>query len=262
MLMTIDVGNTNIVMGVFHGEDLAASFRINSRTERTSDELGILIFSLLQSRGISVSDITDIIVSSVVPKIMHSLTSSFLKYFNIDPMIIGPGSKTGISIRTDNPKEVGADRIVNVAAAHELYKRSAIVIDFGTATTFDYVNSEGVFQYTVIMPGLEIVARALTSNTAKLPEVEIMKPDTILASNTIHGMQSGIVYGYIGAVDYTIRQMLKELGDEPYIVATGGLGRVIEPEIELIQEYDPDIAFKGMKIIYKKTRRITSDLVN
>lgn len=261
MLMTIDVGNTNILMGVFDGEDLLTSFRINSRTERTSDELGIIMIDLLHSRHISVSDITDIIISSVVPKLMYSLNSSFLKYFEIEPLIVGPGARTGISIRADNPKEVGADRIVNVAAAHELYKRSCLVIDFGTATTFDYVTEDGVFQYTIIMPGLEISARALTGSTAKLPEVEIRKPASILASNTIAGMQAGIVYGYIGAVDYTIRQIMKELNDRPYVIATGGLGRMISHEVDLIDTYDPDIAFKGMKVIYKKTRRITSPLV-
>ncbi len=261
MLMTIDVGNTHILIGVFNGEALEASFRLNSKAERTSDELGMLMLDLLHSRAISVSSITDIIISSVVPKIMHSLTNSFLKYFEIQPLIVGPGSRTGISIRTDNPKEVGADRIVNVSAAHELYKNDVIVIDFGTATTFDFVNKAGEFRYTVIMPGLEISARALTSNTAKLPEVEITKPASILASNTVEGMQAGILYGYIGAVEYTIRQMKKELGLNPHVVATGGLGRIIAAETDLIDEYDPDIAFKGMKIIYKKTRRITSDLV-
>lgn len=261
MLMTIDVGNTHISIGVFNGEMLEASFRLNSKTERTSDELGILLIDLLHSRAISLSAISDIIISSVVPKIMHSLTNSFLKYFEIQPLIVGPGSRTGISIRTDNPKEVGADRIVNVAAAHEIYKTDVIIVDFGTATTFDFVNKAGEFHYTVIMPGLEISARALTTNTAKLPEVEIVKPASILASNTIEGMQSGIVYGYIGAVEFTIREMKRALGLNPHVVATGGLGRVISPETDLIDEYDPDFAYKGMKIIYKKTRRITSDLV-
>lgn len=263
MLMTIDVGNTNILMGVFKGEDLLTSFRINSRTERTSDELGILMIDLLHSRRISLSDITDIIISSVVPKVMHALTNSFLKYFEIDPLIVGPGSRTGISIHADNPKEVGADRIVNVAAAHEMYPdQNCLVIDFGTATTFDYVTKEGVFKYTIIMPGLEISARALTGSTAKLPEVEIAKPASILASNTISGMQAGIIYGYIGAVDYTIRQMKKELQTEPYVIATGGLGRLIAREVDVIDDYDPDVAFYGMKVIYKKTRRITSPLSN
>lgn len=262
MLMTIDVGNTNVLIGIFKGEELLTSFRVNSRTERTSDEIGILMIDLLHSRRISLSDITDIIISSVVPKIMHALTSSFLKYFEIDPLIVGPGTRTGISIHADNPKEVGADRIVNVAAVHAEYKRSCLVIDFGTATTFDYVTEDGIFKYTVIMPGLEISARALTGSTAKLPEVEISKPDSILASNTITGMQAGIVYGYIGAVDYTIRQLKKELRDDPLVIATGGLGRMIAAEVESIDRFDPDIAFKGMKVIYKKTRRITSDLQN
>ena len=260
MLMTIDVGNTHCLFGIFQGETLMASFRINSRTERTADEMAILVLDLCESQGITREYITDAIISSVVPKIMDSLEELFDKYFHLKPLIVGPGTKTGISIRADNPKEVGADRIVNVAAAREIYKRSCIVIDFGTATTFDYVSAEGVFQYTVIMPGLEISARALSGNTAKLPQVEIIKPDSILASNTVNGMQAGIVYGYIGAVEYTIKQMKKELGEEPLVIATGGLGQVIARETNLIDHYNPNIAFEGMKTIFKKTKRITGDL--
>lgn len=258
MLMTIDVGNTNVLFGVFNGEELVANFRINSRTERTADELAILVMDLCESQGVLRDDISDVIVSCVVPKIMDSLEELFDKYYKIKPLIVGPGTKTGISIRADNPKEVGADRIVNVVAARTLYERSCIVIDFGTATTFDYVSEDWVFQYTVIMPGLEISARALSGNTAKLPQVEITKPESVLASNTVSGMQVGIVYGYIGAVEYTITQMIKELGEKPYVVATGGLGRLIYESSELIDIYNPNIAFEGMKQIYKRTKRIAN----
>lgn len=260
MLMTIDVGNTNILVGVFRGEKLYASFRINSRTERTSDELGILLLDLLASRQVKPQDVKDAIISSVVPKCMYALTSSLMKYFDVKPIIVGPGSKTGVEVRSDNPKEVGADRITNVAACHELYQRSCLVIDFGTATTFDYVDAAGIFKYTVIMPGLEISSRALTDSTAKLPEVEIAKLDSVLVSNTVCGMQVGIVYGYIGAVEYIIKSMKKELQDEPKVIATGGLGRLIANSTDLIDVYDPDIAFKGMKVIYKKTKKIKGDL--
>lgn len=263
MLMTIDVGNTTILVGVFKGEDLYASFRLNSRTERTSDELGILLLNMLASKGISDKGINDAIISSVVPKCMHALTSALQKYFHVKPLIVGPGTKTGIEVRTDNPKEVGADRITNVAACHAMYKgNSCLVIDFGTATTFDYIDKDGVFKHTVIMPGLEISTRALFTCTAKLPEVEIKKPSSILVSNTVQGMQAGIVYGYIGSVEYIIKTMKKELNDEPYVIATGGLGSLIYNETDLIDIYDPDIAFKGMKVIYKKTRKIQSDFID
>lgn len=261
MLMTIDVGNTHIKLGVFEGEELKASFHLNSKQERTSDELAILIINLLEAKNVEPKRITDCIVSSVVPKVTMLLEETFQKFFSVQPLFVGPGAKTGISIRADNPKEVGADRIVNVAAAHDLYHRSCIIIDFGTATTFDYVSDDAVFQYTVIMPGLEISAKALTGNTAKLPEVELVKPDTVLASNTVSGMQVGIMYGYIGAVEHTIREMKKALGEDTYVVSTGGLGKVFAEESQLIHEYNPNIAFYGMKLIYKRTKRITGDLV-
>lgn len=263
MLMTIDVGNTTILVGVFKGEELFASFRLNSRTERTSDELGIILLNMLATKQISQADIHAAIISSVVPKCMHALTSALQRYFQVKPIIVGPGTKTGIEVRTDNPKEVGADRITNVAACHALYpEKSCLIIDFGTATTFDYVDKYGVFKHTVIMPGLEISTRALFNATAKLPDVEIKKPDSILVSNTVQGMQAGIVYGYIGSVEYIIKAMKKELNDEPLVIATGGLGRLIANETSLIEIYDPDIAFTGMKVIYKKTKKIQQDLVD
>lgn len=263
MLMTIDVGNTTILVGVFKGEDLFASFRLNSRTERTSDELGIFLLNMLATKQISSEAIHDAVISSVVPKCMHALTSALQRYFHVKPIIVGPGTKTGIEVRTDNPKEVGADRITNVAACHALYKgRSCLIIDFGTATTFDYVDAQGVFKHTVIMPGLEISTRALFNATAKLPDVEIKKPDSILVSNTVQGMQAGIVYGYIGAVEFIIKRMKQELNDDPLVIATGGLGRLIANETDLIAIYDPDIAFTGMKVIYKKTKKMQSALID
>ena len=171
-------------------------------------------------------------------------------------MIIGPGIKTGIKINQDNARSVGADRIVNVSYAYHTFKKPCIIIDFGTATTFDYVNEKGEFEYTVISPGLEISAQALYNQTAKLPEIEIKKPASILATNTIDGMQAGVVYGYIGHVEYIIRQMKKELkNNDIKVIATGGLGRTIYNATKMIDEFDPDIAFKGMKIIYDKNKK-------
>jgi type III pantothenate kinase len=256
VLMTIDVGNTNISLGLMDGTRVVGSFRLNTRTPRTSDEYGICLNTFLQISGLSPEDIEDVVISSVVPNIMYSLNASIRKYLRKEPIQIGPGIRTGIQIRTDNPREVGADRIVDVAAAYYTWHRSCIIIDFGTATTFDYVSGEGVFEYTVIAPGLGISANALTSQTAKLPDIEIAKPDSVLGRNTIQGMQAGVVYGYIGLVDYIIRQMKLELRDESCrVIATGGLGRVIAREVAAIDEYDPDIAYKGMQIIYEKNRK-------
>lgn len=254
-LMTIDVGNTQIKMNLMDGDIDIANFRLTTKTPRTSDEYGLCIRDFLNENDFTNENIKDVIISSVVPKIMYSLTSAIRKTLNKEPIIIGPGIKTGISIRTDNPREVGADRIVDCAAAYYTYRRSSIIVDFGTATTFDYVSKDAVFQYTVIAPGLGISANALTSQTAKLPEIEIEKPNSILVKNTIAGMQAGVVYGYIGLVEYIIRQMKKELKDENAIViATGGLGKVIAAETKMIDIYDPHLAGKGMAIIYEKNR--------
>ncbi len=256
MLLTIDVGNTNITIGIFKEDDLVASFRLNTKTPRTSDELGILMHDLMRAKGLDPHEITDAIISSVVPKIMHSLTNSIRKFFNVEPLIVGPGTKTGIHIKTDNPKEVGADRIVNATAAYTTYGCDCLIVDFGTATTFDFVSGEGVFEYTVIVPGVEIAAQALVSQTAKLPEVEIIMPDSILAKNTITGMQSGIVLGYLGQVEYIIKRMKQELKRDMKVIATGGLGKMFASVTDLIETYDGDLAYRGMKIIYEKNKGV------
>ena len=238
MLLAIDVGNTHICMGILDNDKILGNFRLTTKTPRTSDEFGICISTLLARSKISPDKIDDVIISSVVPKIMYSLTNCIRKYINKEPLIIGPGIKTGIKINQDNARSVGADRIVNVSYAYHTFKKPCIIIDFGTATTFDYVNEKGEFEYTVISPGLEISAQALYNQTAKLPEIEIKKPASILATNTIDGMQAGVVYGYIGHVEYIIRQMKKELkNNDIKVIATGGL------------------AFKGMKIIYDKNKK-------
>lgn len=255
ILLTIDVGNTNIALGMMNDDRVVSSFRLTTKTPRTSDEYGICLREMMNSAGVTKEDIDDVIISSVVPKIMYSLNSAIIKYVGKTPIIVGPGIRTGISIRTENPKEVGADRIVDCAAAFYTYHTSCIIVDFGTATTFDYVSKEGVFEYTVIAPGLGITANALSSNTAKLPEIEIMKPASILGRNTVSGMQAGVVYGYIGLVEYIICNMKKELKDpDCLVIATGGLGKVISNETDEINIYDPDIAYKGMNFIYKKNK--------
>ena len=254
MLVVIDVGNTNITLGVYNQDELIANFRLTTKMQRTSDEFGVTILSFFRTKDINPLAIEDVLISSVVPKVMHSLTNAVRRYFNLEPMIVGPGIKTGISIKTENPKEVGADRIVDIAAAYHIYGGPALVIDFGTATTYDYVNENGEFEFGVISPGIELCAQALWTQAAKLPEIEIEKPASIVAKNTITSMQGGLVYGYIGQTEYIIKKIKEETGKDLKVIATGGLGRIISNETDMIDVYDPDLAFKGMKVIYNKTK--------
>lgn len=227
MLVVIDVGNTNITLGVYDQDELIANFRLTTKLQRTSDEFGITLFSFFQTKNIDPKGVEDVLISSVVPKIMHSLTNAIRKYFNIEPIIVGPGIKTGISVKTENPREVGADRIVDIAAAYHIYGGPALVIDFGTATTYDYVNENGEFEFGVTSPGIEISAQALWTQAAKLPEIEIKKPATIMCRNTITSMQGGLVYGYIGQTEYIIKKVKEAVGKDIKVVATGGLGRIL-----------------------------------
>lgn len=256
MLLAVDIGNTNITFGLISEiGTIMGSFRITTKMARTSDEFGIEIMNFLNNLQVDLTTIDAVIISSVVPKIMYSFTNSIRKYLLIEPMIVGPGTKTGISIKTDSPKELGADKIVDAAAVYNIYGGNALIIDFGTATTYDYINEKGEFLAGVISPGIEISAQALWSQAAKLPEIEIKKPDSILAKNTITSMQAGVVYGYIGQVEYIINQFKKELKrNDIKVIATGGLGRIIFNETNMIDVYDKDLTFKGMKIIYDKNK--------
>lgn len=261
MLLTIDVGNTNITVGVFKGDEIQARFRITTKMPRTSDEYGMLLGSLLEQNDIKRKDIDDAIVASVVPNIMHSLEGAVVKYFGIRPIIIEPGTKTGIRIVTENPKQIGADRIVDAAAAYGLYGGPVLVLDYGTATTYDLVDGTGAFVCGVTAPGIRISAKALWEDAAKLPEIEIRKPASILARETISSMQAGLVYGQIGQTEYIVRKMTEEadMGDIK-VVATGGLGRSIASETNTIDIYDPDLTLKGMNLIYKKQNRKTGKI--
>lgn len=256
MLLAVDVGNTNITVGVFKGDEVQARFRITTKMPRTSDEYGMLLGSLLEQNDIERKDIDDAIVASVVPNIMHSLEGAIAKYFGIRPIIVEPGTKTGIRIVTENPKQIGADRIVDAAAAYELYGGPVLVLDYGTATTYDLVDGTGAFTCGVTAPGIRISAKALWEDAAKLPEIEIRKPASILAKETISSMQAGLVYGQIGQTEYIIRRMIEEadMGDVK-VVATGGLGRIIASETNMIDIYDPNLTLKGMNLIYKKQNR-------
>ncbi len=256
MLLVIDVGNTNITLGIFQGEELQGSFRMTTKLSRTSDEFGIFICSLFKTRGIEPSDIDDVIIASVVPKIMYSLTSGIIKYLGKKPIIVGAGTKTGIKINITNPKEVGADRVVDAAAAYELYGGPVIVIDFGTATTYDLITEDGTFAAGITSPGLQICANALWNETARLPEIEIRKPESILAKDTVTSMQAGLVYGCIGQTEYIVERIRKEAGiGAVKVVATGGLGKLIAESTDSIDIYDPLLTLKGLRLIYHKCRK-------
>jgi type III pantothenate kinase len=255
MLLVADAGNTNITMGIFDGEKLLNCFRMTTKMQRTSDEYGVFILSILDAKGIKADEIEDVIISSVVPNIMHSFTSGIIKYLNRRPIIVGAGIKTGIKISTSNPKELGSDRIVDAVAAYEMYGGPVIVIDFGTATTYDLVLENGEFYSEVTSPGIRSTANALWSDAAKLPEFEIKMPSSILAKDTISSMQAGVVYGYIGQTEYIIDQIKKEIGiDDIKVVATGGLGKMISEASSKIDIYDQMLTMYGLRIIYEKNR--------
>lgn len=256
MLMTIDVGNTNITIGAFCGDEVRASFRLTTKMARTSDEYGMLLINLLEQNDIRRDEVEDTIIASVVPNVMHSLEGAIIKYFGIRPIIVESGIRTGIRVVTENPRQIGADRIVDAAAAYELYGGPVLVLDFGTATTYDLVDQDGAFVCGVTAPGIRTSAKALWEEAAKLPEIEIRKPASILAKETISSMQAGLVYGQIGQTEYIIRHMIDEANmGEIKVVATGGLGRIIASETSLIDVYDPTLTLKGMNLIYKKQNR-------
>lgn len=256
MLLAIDVGNTNITVGLFKEENIVATFRVTTKIPRTSDEYGIILRDMVEMRGYSYLDVEAAIIASVVPDVMHSLSNSILKYFHVTPMIVGPGVKTGIRVATENPRQIGPDRIVDAVAAYELYGGPVIVVDFGTATTYDLVNAEGAFIAGVTSPGIRTSAEALTGQAAMLPAIEIKKPPKILAQETVSSMQAGIVYGYIGQTEYIIRKMKEEAGfPDIKVVATGGLGSIIVKETDVIDVYDSRLTMRGLWLISEKNRK-------
>ena len=256
MILVIDVGNTNMTLGVYEGEKLEATFRMMTKTPRTSDEYGIMITQLLKSKGIEVEQLEGSIIASVVPDVMHSLTGGVVRYLNSNPLIVGPGVKTGIRIVTENPRAIGADRIVDAVAAYEKYGGPILVLDFGTATTYDLVTEAGEFAAGITAPGIRICSEALWTNAAKLPNIEIKKPDSILAQETITSMQAGLMYGQIGQTEYIIKKVKEESGIENLkVVATGGLGRIIADETDTIDIYDSALTLDGLRIIYEKNRK-------
>lgn len=256
MILVIDVGNTNITFGVYDDDKLVTTFRMTTKIPRTSDEYGILIKDMLLYNQVDAADIEGSIIASVVPNVMHALENAMTRYLHSKPLIIGPGTKTGIRIDTENPREIGADRIVDLVAGYEKYGGPILVLDFGTATTYDLITEDGRFIAGITAPGIRISAKALWEDTAKLPEIEIKKPNSILAGETISSMQAGLVYGQIGQTEYIIEQVKKESGlCNLRVVATGGLGRIISDETDAIEIYDPFLTLEGLRLIYQRNRK-------
>lgn len=258
MIFVFDVGNTNIVLGIYEDNELLHHWRISTSTTKTEDEYAMTIKSLFQHVGISFSDISGIVISSVVPSIMFALERLCNKYFHQSPMVIGPGIKTGLDIKTDNPKEIGADRIVNAVAAIHLYGPPLIIVDFGTATTYCYINEKGQYGGGAIAPGINISTEALIANASKLPRIEIGQPASIVGRNTVSAMQSGVFFGYVGQVEGIVQRMKSHAKEEPTVIATGGLASLIADEAKVIDHVEPFLTLKGLEIIYalnKKERR-------
>ncbi len=256
MIFALDIGNTNIVMGIFKDKELIANWRATTDKTMTSDEFGMFVMNLLAYSSISAEDIKEVVISSVVPPIMYSIEHTIRKYFKKNAMIVGPGIKTGISVKTENPREVGADRIVNAVAAFEKYGGPLIIIDMGTATTYCAVSKEAEYLGGVICPGVRISAEALFERAAKLPRVEISKPSFVIGRNTVKSMQSGIFNGFMGQIEYIVRKIKEELEwSDAKVIATGGLVTLFAKETKAIDVFDRYLTLEGLRIIYEKNRQ-------
>ena len=255
MLFCIDIGNTNIVLGVTDREEVLHHWRIRTEKEITADELGILVGTFFQWKGIGFQDIEDTIVSCVVPPLLNTVEEFSRRYFNVAPVIVGPGIKTGMPIKYDNPKEVGADRIVNAVAAYEKYRTALVVVDFGTATTFDCISKEGAYMGGAIAPGVVISCEALFQEASKLPRVEIFtRPTTVIAKDTISSMNAGIIFGYAGLVDGIVNRIKRESGEEPVVIATGGLAPLISEVSQTIGQVEEFLTLQGLIILFKRNQ--------
>lgn len=240
------------MLGVYKGDELKYHWRIETNRNRTDDEYGMIIKSLFDHSGLTFAEIDGIIISSVVPPIMFALERMCQKYFHVKPLIVGPGVKTGLDIKYENPREVGADRIVNAVAAIHEYGSPLIIVDFGTATTYCYVNEHRQYMGGAIAPGINISTEALYSKAAKLPRIEITRPEGVIGKNTVSAMQAGIVYGYVGQVEGIVGRMKEQSPQNPSVIATGGLANMIAQESNIIDIVDPFLTLKGLQLIYKR----------
>lgn len=252
MLLVIDVGNSNIVLGVYDGTHLKRSWRLSTDKSRTSDEYGVLLHSLFDQAGLGFSGVKAAIISSVVPPLTGIMEAIAHDFFNLTPYVVGPGIKTGMPIHYDNPREVGADRIVNAVAGYEKHRCPLVIVDFGTATTFDYVNGKGEYCGGAIAPGLAISVEALFQRASKLPRIDIIKPPQVVAKNTVNSMQAGIFFGYVGLVDGIVERIGAETNEEFRVIATGGLAVLIAPESKTIDEIDENLTLDGLRILYDR----------
>ncbi len=254
MLLVFDMGNSNIVIGIYEKDKLKYNWRIATDRQKTADEYGILVKSLFDHENIPYKNIDGIAISSVVPPLMPTLCSMTEKYFHLKPLVVGPGIKTGINIKMENPREVGADRIVNAVAAHSIYGGPLIIVDFGTATTFCAVSAEGDYLGGAIAPGIGISTEALFQRAAKLPRVEMIRPKSIIGKDTVTSMHSGIFYGFVGQVDGIVSRMVLHFKDAPTVVATGGFASLIYQESQTIDHIHPFLILEGLRIIYDRNR--------
>ena len=252
MLLAIDVGNTNTVFGLYRGKELLRTWRVATRSDQTKDEYAILLRGFFSMAGYEMSEVHAIAIASVVPPTVHALVRMSEAYFKQRPLVVGPGVKTGISIFYDNPKEVGADRIVNAVAAFEKYKEGIVVVDFGTATTFDCVSSRGEYLGGVIAPGIMISMEALFNRASKLPRIEIVRPKQVIGKNTVSSMQSGILFGYVGLVDGIVDRIRREYDKTPKVIATGGFARLIAEESSTISQVDDNLTLDGLRILHER----------
>lgn len=254
MLLCVDIGNTNIVIGLYRGQELVAHWRLSTDQARMPDEYGLVITTLVERAGFKTTDISGIVLASVVPPVSDTIIEMLREYIGLDPLVVGSGVKTGVAIRIDNPREVGADRVINAAAAYRLYGGPACIVDFGTATTFDALSAAGEYLGGAIAPGVRLAADALFRGTAKLPRVDLQRPTRAIGTNTVDSMRSGILFGYVGLVEGMVARFRQELGASTRIIATGGLAEIIARETSVIEVVDPWLTLKGLRMIYELNR--------
>lgn len=258
MLLAVDVGNTNTVVGLFAGPALRAHFRLETRRSGTGDEYAAMLYSLFQMQGLTLRGPTGVtagVIATVVPPVLRPFEDLFRRHLQVEPVVIGPGTRTGMPILYDNPREVGADRIVNGVAAYERFRQGCLVVDFGTATTFDVVTPRGEYLGGAIAPGIGISAEALYRAAAKLPRVDVVRPRSVIGKNTVHSMQAGLFHGYVGLVDGVVEQMKREVDFPMRVIATGGLAGLFQRDSRTIEEIDEHLTLVGMRIIYERHER-------